>query len=212
MITAQRRSKGRRDSGARDRLVAAARACLRDRGLAATSSRLIADTARENLGAITYYFGSKDQLVATALARELEAWIQPALDALMDDGDPAQRLAGAVAALNAAFESQRTQVPALLDVFVRAARDPAAHERIAGIWNGVQAQLRAVISELLARDLIARWVDPDGMAALIVAVIAGTVVHEAIDPEGMRHRQIATQLAGLLLGARSDGEPIARTP
>src|SRR5262245_7221419 len=68
MTTSQRRSKGQRDHGVRDRLVDATRACVRARGVADTSSRLIAETADANLGAITYYFGSKDELVAAALA------------------------------------------------------------------------------------------------------------------------------------------------
>jgi AcrR family transcriptional regulator len=203
-MTNQRRFRGRHDSGARERLIHATRTCLRDRGVADTSSRLIAQTAGENLGAITYYFGSKDELVATALAHELSAWIQPVLDAIAKPGDPATRLVDAIGALNDAFETQRARVPALLDVFVQAARDRDARAPISAIWNGVHTQLAGVISELHASHVIARWVDPDGMASLIVAVVAGTVVHEAITTGGTQHRQIAAQFAGLLLGARAD--------
>ena len=39
------------------------------------------------------------------------------------------------------------------------------------------------------------------MAALIVAVVAGTVVNETIDPNGPGHRVVAAQFAGLLLHA-----------
>ena len=205
MNITQRRSAGRRDSGARERLVLATRTCLRERGVVDTSSRLIAQTAGENLGAITYYFGSKAQLVAAALADELSEWIQPALDALSGSADPAVRLVDAIGALNATFEAQRARVPALLEVFVHAARDRSSHEPIAAIWTDVHVQLRAVIAELRARELIARGIDPEAMAALIVAVIAGTVVHEAIDPGGAQHQQIATQFAALLLASRSGG-------
>jgi hypothetical protein len=89
----------------------------------------------------------------------------------------------------------------LLDVFVQAARDRGARAPISAIWYGVHTA--GVISELHASHVIANWVDPDGMASLIVAVVAGTVVHEAITTGGAEHRRIPTQFAGLLLGARA---------
>src|SRR5262249_25627823 len=52
----QRRATGHRPTGTPERLVAAARECLRTRGAARTSSRAITDLARANLAAITYYF------------------------------------------------------------------------------------------------------------------------------------------------------------
>ena len=67
--TRQRRSKSRRDTGTEQRLVEATRGCLRSRGLADTSSRAITDLAGANLAAITYHFGSKEQLVALSRAR-----------------------------------------------------------------------------------------------------------------------------------------------
>src|SRR5690606_2888815 len=149
-----------RDSGARERLVLAARSCLRVSGAADTSSRLIAETAGENLGAITYYFGSKDELILVALADELAEWINPALEALSAPGDPVHRLFTAVGALPAAFEGQRERVPALLDVFVRAARDQESGGPIAAIWRDVHERLASVIAELHSRDLIAGWIDP----------------------------------------------------
>ena len=92
----QRRSKSSRDTGTEQRLVEATRGCLRSRGLAETSSRAITDLAGANLAAITYHFGSKEGLVAVALAAELEGWTQPVLELLDQAGDPATRLLGAV--------------------------------------------------------------------------------------------------------------------
>lgn len=202
-MNTQRRSSGHRDSGARERLLRAARQCVRDRGLTGTSSRAITDAAGVNLGAITYYFGSKDDLVGAALADELRDWLQPALDQLVADGDPVHRLLGTVATLNATFESERARVPALLDVFVHAARDTATRGPVVAIWNEVTTQLSAVIAELRSRDAVPGWVEPDAMAALIVAVVAGTVVNEAVDRAGVGHRDVAAQFASLLVNARA---------
>ena len=186
----------------RDRLVHATRVCVRTRGVADTSSRLIADTAGVNLGAITYYFGSKDELVGLALAEELREWTQPALERLAADDDPALRLLATVEVLGAAFDDHRDRVPGLLEVFVHTARDQDPDNAIVAVWTDVRSRLAAVIADLRAREVIADWVDPDAMAALIVAVVAGTVINETVDSSGPGHRRVAAQFAGLLLHAR----------
>jgi AcrR family transcriptional regulator len=198
----QRRSKGHRDTGVKTRLVEAARRCVRARGLAATSSRAIADAAGENLGAITYYFGSKEALLATALADELAGWMQPVMELLSGPDDPATRLLGAVNALNATFDEQRDRVPGLLEVFVHAAGDPERRNPVAGMWRDLRVQLAAVITELRARGAVPAWVDPGAMAALILAVGAGTVVSATVEPASATHRDIATQFVALLLAAQ----------
>jgi AcrR family transcriptional regulator len=202
-MTDQRRSKGHVDTGARERLVVATRECVRDRGLADTSSRAITERAGVNLAAITYYFGSKDDLIAAALADELRDWLQPALDELRQTDDPTARLLGAISILSTRFDAERDRVPGLLEVFVHGARDPAARAPIVEIWTEVRAHLRTTLEELRARDAVPLWVDPNAMATLIIAVVAGTVVNETVDPGHGAHRDVAAQFANLLVGASS---------
>lgn len=204
-MTTQRRSRGHRDSGARGRLVEATRVCLRRHGAAGSSSRLIAEAAGENLGAITYYFGSKHDLIAVALADEVREWVEPALALLAEPGDPAARLLGAVTVLTATFDEHHDRIPGLLEAFVHAARDEDAGGPLAALWLDVQAKLGAVIAELQAVAAVPAWVEPASMAALIVAVAAGTVVSETAAPGGVGHRQIASQFALLLVSTRADG-------
>jgi AcrR family transcriptional regulator len=198
----QRRSKDHRDTGTRQRLVEATQGCLRTRGLADTSSRAITDLAGANLAAITYHFGSKERLVAVALASELQAWTQPVLELLDEPGDPATRLVGAVSALNATFDAQRERLPGLLEVFVHAARDTDRDNPVTATWTDLRNRLTGVIDELRTGALVPAWVAPEAMAALILAVAAGTVVSVTVEPEGVRHRDIASQFANLLLAAR----------
>jgi AcrR family transcriptional regulator len=198
----QRRSKDLRDTGTRARLVEATQGCLRTRGLARTSSRAITDLAGANLAAITYHFGSKERLVAVALAAELEQWTQPVLELLDGPDDPATRLLGAVTTLNATFDEQRERVPGLLEVFVHAARDADRDNPVRAMWVGLRARLVAVIGELRAGGAVPQWVEPDAMASLILAVAAGTVVSSTVEPTGVDHRAIAAQFVALLLEAR----------
>lgn len=166
---------------------------------------MIAETAGENLGAITYYFGSKDTLIAVALADELRDWVQPTLDRLSESDDPILRLLSAVDSLNATFEQQRDRIPGLLEAFVHAARSSDTRDPIATIWNDVHTKLSAVITELHDRGAVPTWVQPASMAALIVAVAAGTVVSATITPVDGRHRQIAAQFTHLLINVSADG-------
>ena len=88
-----------------ERLVVAAWECVRKHGTAGATSRAVTAAADANLGAITYYFGSKDALVAEAVGGAIEALLAPALHALQDEAlDPVGRLLGAVTQLQQAYE------------------------------------------------------------------------------------------------------------
>jgi AcrR family transcriptional regulator len=202
-LEVQRRSRDRRDTGTRARLIEATKGCLLTLGVAQSSSRTIADAAHANLGAITYYFGSKDHLVEVALAEELHDWTQPALALLREHSDPAAGLLAAASSLNQTFDEQRDRAPALLEVFVHAARDPDPHNLVARIWADLRAQLASLVDELRSRGAIPQWVAPEAMAALILAVAAGTVVGTTVEPSGVSHRDVAAQFANLLLTAAS---------
>ena len=67
----------------------------------------------------------------------------------------------------------------------------------------MRTQLRTTLEELRARDAVPPWVDPSAMATLIIAVVAGTVVNETVDPGHSAHRDVAAQFASLLVGASS---------
>ena len=68
-------------------------------------------------------------------------------------------------------------------------------------WSALGDRLAAVIAELRSSGVVPSWVAPDAMAALILAVAAGTVVSVTVEPTGASHRDIASQFANLLLAA-----------
>jgi AcrR family transcriptional regulator len=198
----QRRSREARPTGARERLVGAARTCLRERGPSA-SSRTISDLAGENLAAITYYFGAKETLVAVALAEELRDLLAEPLAILEGPGDHTRRMLDAVVALNRAFEATREHAPALLEALLAAARGPVTREPLQSLWAEMRARLAATIAALQRDGFVPGWIDADAMAALILAVGAGTSVAAAVDTDGPSHTAVGAQFATLLLAARS---------
>ena len=121
----QRRASDPSGSATRSALLAAGRDCVREYGLAKTTSRLIAGAADVNLGSITYYFGSKEDLLAEALFGELSARLAPVLDTLESDDPAPGRLLGAVQDLIVEFENSAPDVP-------DPRRAPRPHRRSAG--------------------------------------------------------------------------------
>lgn len=174
---------------------------MRDHGLAKATSRLIAGTADVNLGAITYYFGSKDDLLAEALFGELSARIEPVM-ATLEGNDPAPgRLLRAVQELITEFERSAPDVPVYLNALVHSTEPGPLADRARTLLSDLHDRLAAVIAQLKADGVIAGWVDPPVMASLLVATGNGIALQTQLDPEGPSAAQLAAQLSGLLLAA-----------
>lgn len=192
----------RSTSAARARLLDATSSLLADGGLPAATSRAIAAAAGENLGAITYYYGSKQNLVTAAYTRSARRLIAPVVAQLgSGNGDPADRLLAAVAELQATLDENRAALAGYVQCLAGAAHHPSTRAEI----NDLHADLAAVLESEMRRQRSDRsipgWVDPAAMAQLIVALVDGVAVRAAIDPAGTDHVAIAGQFVRLLLAS-----------
>jgi AcrR family transcriptional regulator len=192
--------------GARDRLVRAAGALIAEGGVAAATSRAITDRAGENLGSITYYFGSKDALVSQALVRQARSLLQPVLDDLAADGDPGAGLAAAVARLTALAQERRDQLAAYVQCLAQCAHDDALAAQVRHLWAEVRSRLAEQIAHQKADRGLPDWVDEDAAAALIVSLATGVAAGTAVDPDGTDPTAIGVQFAHLLLAARTQAD------
>ena len=200
-VKEQRRASESSDSETRLALLAAGRDCVREHGLAKTTSRLIAGAAGVNLGAITYYFGSKDDLLAEALFGELSARLAPVMDMLESDDPAPSRLLRAVQELIAEFENSAQDVPVYLNALVLSTEPGPLADRARALLSDLRERLASVIIQLKDEGLIAAWVDPGPMASLLIAAGNGIALQTQLDPEGSTAAELAGQLAGLLLAA-----------
>jgi AcrR family transcriptional regulator len=187
----------------RDDLLDAARTTVRRHGLAGATSRQITGEAGANLGAITYHFGSKDDLIAEALFGELERRVAPALALLEGDDPPELRLLAVVGALSEEFERTRDDTLVYLEALLLAARDDRYRRQALGVYSSLRRQLADTIGQLVEGAQVPAWVDPDATAALIVAVANGIALQSVLDPSGPDHRAMSAAFAQLLLAARS---------
>ncbi|GAA4493381.1 TetR/AcrR family transcriptional regulator [Actinoallomurus oryzae] len=189
----------------RARLLRATLEVLGRGGVARTTSREIAAAAGVNLQAITYHFGSKDDLVAQALVDAVRTWIEPARTALTGiAGDPLGGLFATIEALREALDEAHAHVPAYLEALATAARDEAVRAPIVALLTELREALAASIGELRDAGLLASWVEPEPMAALIVAAGDGFVLHTTLDPEAHAPGPALDQVTRLLLAAMRD--------
>lgn len=186
----------------RNRLVDATRRCIGAKGLASTTSRDITAEADVNLAAITYHFGSKDQLVAEALLQALRRWLTPTLEVLNGGGDPSARALVAIQTLTATFAEHRDDASAYLQALVEAPRMEPLHAGVVQLWTELRRLLSAHITDMQQRGELAGWVDPDAMSSVLVAVANGLVLQVTVDPDGPELEAMASQFGALLLAAR----------
>jgi AcrR family transcriptional regulator len=196
-------------------LLDATRRCVRDRGIGGATSREITAAAGANLAAITYHFGSKEELLAEALFGELERRIAPALESLgeIDRGeslapddplrsatDPVAQMLVAVQQLLAEFERSRRDALVYLEALLMAAHDPRYRRRALRLLGAVRRRLSSLIATLRDDDTVPAWVEPDAMASLIMAVANGIALQTQLEPRGPDQVAMASQFAGLLVG------------
>lgn len=187
------------------RLLAGVMECLRRYGLRGTTSRAIAAASGANLGAITYHFGSKDQLVAQALLRTVRGWLAPALEILRRDMDPAERLAAAVGELQRTFVEARETLPIYLEALVAAPRNDTLRAGVEELFAEVRSFLSNQLREQRDSGQLPAWVDPEAMAMLFVATADGIGLHAALEPDAVTPDSLAGQAVQLLLAARGTG-------
>ena len=159
--------------------------------------------AGANLGAITYHFGSKDDLLAEALFGEIERRVTPALEILDHEGEPAELMLEAVRRLLEEFERSKRDTLVYLEALLLATRDARYRRSALALYRSIRSKLAALITELTERGTVPRWVDAEAMSSLILSVANGIALQTRLDPTGADHTAMAGQFALLLLNASS---------
>jgi AcrR family transcriptional regulator len=190
----------------RDRLVAATVECLRANGLDGLTSREITTRAGANLQAITYYFESKDALVAAALTELFERRLDPVRAALEADDPPVERLLAALSTIKAAFPAGRDDLKTYADAMAACSTNPALSRSLGELHDDLARYLSALIAEMQGEGFIAEWVDPDAMASLLIALGDGLTAQASFGEPNVV--AVLDQLALLLVNSSTSAQPI----
>lgn len=184
----------------REALVAAAGDLLRTSGPGAVTHRSVAEAAAVPLAATTYYFASKEELLAEGLARAAGAEVAllteyaELLDAALEaGGDAVETIADL---LSTALVSQLPAIATKFEVYAAAIRRPALRDACeqwvaAFLALGERAMTRAGAA------------DPRRAGALLVAGVDGLLLRRlalGLDPDADALRADLRALVGALAG------------
>lgn len=183
----------------RERLIAATVECLRTNGLNSLTSREITARAGANLQAITYYFDSKDALIATALSELLERRLDPVREALEADGKPVDRLMAALTTIKATFPEGRGDLRTYADAMAACSTNAALAQSLGELHANLARYLAALIAEMQVDGYIAEWVVPDAMASLLIAIGDGLTTQAHFGEPNVS--AVLDQLARLLISS-----------
>ncbi len=203
MKSDQRRASEDSNAPTKHKLIAATRQLLADGGAEGLTSRAIATAADANLASITYYFGSKEQLLTESMIATARELLAPVVAALRSDGDPVAKMLESVLLLNRILQERRDDLAAYIHALAAAPSNPAIATALRGFHHDIGLLLAEQIDIQRSAGQLPAWVSSTEMARLIVAVVHGTLVASVLDPERTDESAIGAQFAQLLVQART---------
>ncbi|MFF2550155.1 TetR/AcrR family transcriptional regulator [Nocardia sp. NPDC058058] len=160
--------------GTREDLLAGAKKCLAERGLARTTVRDIVAASGTNLAAINYHFGTRDQLLNQAMLESTGESVTRVLESLPDDADldTGERLTTFWRKLLESFGTDRAVWSANVESMAQALHSPELRTEI----GAAQVRARAGLSEALGDN------DPR-IGVIVQTLIGGLLAQALIDPD-----------------------------
>ncbi|MRH90199.1 TetR family transcriptional regulator [Nocardia sp. SYP-A9097] len=159
--------------GTREDLLAGAKQCLAERGLARTTVRDIVAASGTNLAAINYHFGTRDQLLNQAMLESTAESVNRILTSLPEgeDLDSDERLTLFWRKLIESFATDRALWSANVEAMAQALHSPELRTEI----GAAQVRARTGLSEALGDN------DPR-IGAIVQTVIGGLLVQALVEP------------------------------
>ncbi|MFD6951933.1 TetR family transcriptional regulator [Nocardiopsis sp. TSRI0078] len=169
----------------REDLLAGARTCLVEKGYGRTTARDIAAASGAHLASIGYHFGSKDNLMNTAVLEAVSEWgdaIEAAVSASRAE-DPPNRLRVLLHSLFRQLPEQRGLLVASVQAYAQAQFDEGIRDDLA---RGIREGRRELAALLL--NVEPDRVDPAavaGLGSMAYNFVTGYVLQYLVDPEAL---------------------------
>ncbi|TDC98244.1 TetR/AcrR family transcriptional regulator [Actinomadura sp. 7K507] len=171
--------------GQRDDLLAGARACLAEKGYGHVTARDIAAASGAHLASIGYHFGSKDNLMNTAVLEASSEWGDKIEAAVRGAGGdtPAEKLEAALRALFEAVPHERDLLRASAQAYGEAVVSEDVRRPFVEGAERARTELAAMI---LGRDAASVGAaDARGLGSVLHALTIGFVLQSLMSPESM---------------------------
>jgi len=153
----------------REELVAAAYREIAANGFEGLRTREVAGAVGVNVATLHYYFPSKEDLIKAVVGHAMSRF----QSTLSSEGTAIERLRGHFAGLRRLAREEPELFGSMAELMLRASRDRALAgiiEKTNEFWYGT---LRGLLRAAREDGDLPKTVDPDGMAAVIVATLKG---------------------------------------
>jgi len=193
------RTQQQRKADTRERLLAAAAQLFADHGIDAVSVDHVAEAAGRTSGAVYDHFGSKQGMLLALL----DEWGQSLVTVIAAEfelaADVWQRLR-AVADNLIAHPSEETRRLLLLEreLALRAARDPEVATAVRVRAAEAHARMARGFASWIADGIIGPVADPDTLATVFRALVAGLETQHRLDPGAMDTDTVTAALGRVL--------------
>ncbi|MBX3227182.1 MAG: TetR/AcrR family transcriptional regulator [Labilithrix sp.] len=175
----------KKSEATREHLLATAVDLIARRGLAGASFTELAEAAGTSKGGIAYYFESKDELLASVLARcceVMEARVRAAF--LGGELAPLERVRRALAEMWRHRSAGVAEMRALTELHMFARQDPALRRSLGEALTRARRQMIDVgLTSLLTLGIRPR-VDAELVPRLIIGMLDGLALQHEVDPLG----------------------------
>jgi TetR/AcrR family transcriptional regulator, transcriptional repressor of aconitase len=176
----------------RRQILDAARRCFVRNGFHATSMQDLLREANLSAGAVYRYFKSKDEIIAAigfdnvaAFTRAIEEVVQ------IDDRPPLDEAVGRLLAALERLDAEQDHAKITLQAWSEALRSPALAARVEEGWAELTSSLAGLVEVYQERGEISSDVAADDVARLLVGLLHGFVVRQAVlgdgDAEALRN-------------------------
>lgn len=178
----------------KEALVAAAYKILATRGFEGLRTREVAAAVGVNIATLHYYFPHKEDLIRGVVAHAMGRF----RGTLGGAGSAEDQLREHFRGLRRLSRDEPELFTVMAELAIRGVRDPSLRKIVGGTDDAWRAMLTTLLRRAKAAGAVAADLDPDGMAAVIVATLKGTFMLPASEPENVERtfRQLET-LVGL---------------
>ena len=178
----------------KDALVAAAYQILATRGFEGLRTREVAAAVGVNIATLHYYFPHKEDLIRGVVAHAMGRF----RGTLGGAGSAEDQLRAHFRGLRRLSRDEPELFTVMAELAIRGVRDTTLRKIVGGTDDAWRAMLRTLLRRAKDEGAVAAGLDPDGMAAVIVATLKGTFMLPASQPENVERtfRQLET-LVGL---------------
>ena len=186
----------------KDALVAAAYQILATRGFEGLRTREVAAAVGVNIATLHYHFPHKEDLIRGVVAYAMGRF----RGTLGGAGSAEDQLRAHFRGLRRLSRDEPELFTVMAELAIRGVRDASLRKIVGGTDDAWRAMLRTLLRRAKDEGAIAADLDPDGMAAVIVATLKGTFMLPASQPENVERtfRQLES-----LVGLRARASTLA---